>query len=449
MPQDWITSTVQQWYDKLSLESEGTAKIYLSSLNTYWRHLKGQGFSTIDDWVAQVRQEQDSNDINVRRTWASSLEAFVNSYVGPRTGRLMVKQSKARTVSAIMNFLKRCLGDRLESYEFTYGTKAERLQELRAKEEVSPVTLDEIKALYAEAKNKRDRAILSSLMSGFGVSEWTQFATEWYKYANDIRQGKVPVRVVVTRVKTGISYSAFLWDDAVDDLKQLMDERERDLGRPLTKDDALFANQYGRQLDQHDVQKTIRRLAHFSGVEPRSKDKVSYRIRPHELGRDYFKTQASMAGIQNDVSEYLLGHKIDSLGYNKMHKTDEGKQLIQREASKLRHTLNIRTGKKAPFSALEDPRVITLETLAKALYPTDYNDIEIRVKEMAGRGALANEVVQFLNDEIARRQQTPASYQYERIPEDKADNHLNHGWEFVQVLPSGLLLVRRKKALSA
>ncbi len=456
LPQDWITQSVQQWHDKLALEAKGTATGYLSGLGTYWRDVLSKKFATIDDWVSQVKQEQESNDINVRRNWAISLENFVNSYVGPKTGRPLVKGSKTAKVSAITSFLKRCLGSRLETYEFTYGTKQERMAELRHNEDVPPVTLDEIKTLYSEAKNRRDKAILSTL-SGFGVSEWYQFATEWFKHVNEIREGKVPIRVVVTREKTGITYAAFLWDDAVDDLKQLLDERERELERPLTANDPLFANQYGKQVSKRDVQKTIRRLADRSGVEPRSRSKVSYRIRPHELGRDYFRTQLSLAGVQNNVSEYLLGHKIDDLGYDKFHKTDEGKRLIQNEASKLRAILNINTGRGQPHSEAE-AELVMLAKFAKLFTPKAYDKFIEKFPE-ASRGAATNveAALDFLRQEVKDMVQPGAhvettrrsnhEYDYIRTAVESDDymQALQDGYEDFSTNGGNVHVLRKKK----
>ncbi len=251
------------------MKSEGTAAGYYSNLGTYWvNSLKAQGFSTIDDWVATVQKEQDSSEVNVRRAWAVDLESFINSYVSPATERLLSVGARNVMRWAVESYLKHCLGDRLESYQFTYGTKTEWLAEQRVKEETAPVSREEIAKVYTEAKNRRDRAIISSLMSGFGISEWLQFTKEWSKYADDIRNGKVPIRVVVTRQKTGITYACLLWDDAADDLKELLDERERELGRQLTDSDSLFTNQSGRPIQDQDVQKTFRRLADRSGVEP-------------------------------------------------------------------------------------------------------------------------------------------------------------------------------------
>jgi len=122
--------TVSQWHSKKFLEAEGTADVYRSNLNTYWqRSLKAQGLPTIDDWIATVRKEQESTDVSLRRKWGSELESLVN-YVSPTTGRFLGKSAKNVLVASVTSYLKRCLGDRLESYDFTLGTKAERIAEI-------------------------------------------------------------------------------------------------------------------------------------------------------------------------------------------------------------------------------------------------------------------------------------------------------------------------------
>ena len=101
-----FTPTVKQWFDKLVLKSEGTAKGYFSNLKTYWNvALNAQGFSTVDDWVAHVKKEQASDEVNVRRAWAISLESFINSYVSPSTHRLLSSDSKNTMRAAIQNYL--------------------------------------------------------------------------------------------------------------------------------------------------------------------------------------------------------------------------------------------------------------------------------------------------------------------------------------------------------
>ncbi len=435
--------SVKQWYAKRALESEKTADGYFSRLQTYWTfYLKPHGFIGIDEWVGQVRKEQASTDVTVRRTWAVNLESFVNSYVPKRTGRPLVKGAKNMTAMAVTSFLRHSLGDSLDqSYSITLGSKAERVAEIRRKEDVAPLTIEEVKKLYTEAKNRRDRAISSTFVSGgVGMAEWLQFVQDWHKYASDIRENKVPVRIIATRPKTEQGYVHFLWDDATEDLRELLGEREREVGRPLSASDALFVNQSNKPIKGLDVAKTIRRLADRSGVEPYDKNAVSYRVRPHELGKDMFRTQLALARVANDVAEYLTGHVVDANAYNKYHRTPEGKKLIESEASKLRPLVNIRTG-KGRADTDKDTRLIAAEELLKSVFPDLWEKYEITARTLTVEEALS-----WIRQTIKERAMpTNPPYEYQRIPEDKADNHLNHGWEFVQVLPSGQLLIRRVK----
>jgi len=96
----------------------------------------------------------------------------------------------------------------------------------------------------------------------------------------------------------------------------------------VTESDALFINQFGKPVKDFVVSNMIRELADRSGVDPSVEGKVSYRVRPHEVGRDTFKTQCALARIPDDVSEYLIGHEIDQYQYNRFHKTTDGQKII-------------------------------------------------------------------------------------------------------------------------
>jgi hypothetical protein len=189
-----FTQSVNQWHSKKFLEAEGTADVYRSNLNTYWqRSLKAQGLPTIDDWIATVRKEQESTDVSLRRKWGSELESLVNSYVSPTTGRLLGKSAKNVLVASVTSYLKRCLGDRLESYDFTLGTKAEQIAEIsREGKRRSRLNRRNQGAVQGSQEQTR-QSILSTLLSGgCGVAEWIQFANEWFRYVDDKRQAKRP-----------------------------------------------------------------------------------------------------------------------------------------------------------------------------------------------------------------------------------------------------------------
>jgi site-specific recombinase XerD len=444
--------SVKQWHSKKALEAPNTARLYLYQLNLYWNHSLEKTYSTIDDYVAQVRKEQDG-DINQRRKWASDLEAFVNVYVSVKTGRPLVEAAKNVLVASVTSYLKHCLGDRLESYTFTLGSKMERMAERRQKENVSPVTIDEINALYKEAKNKRDRAILSTLLSGgCGVSEWIQFNEEWFRYVNDIRANKVPIKINVTRPKTMQSYTHFLWDDAVEDVKDLLEERERDLGRQLTASDPLFTNQSGHAIKANDVGKTIRRLAHRSGAEVKDKTKLSYRIRVHEIGKDFFRTQLTIARVDKDVAEYLSGHVVDANAYNKYHKLPEGQAIIAKEASKLRPLLNIRTGKGQPQSETE-AELQAAERTVKLLFPSVWEKYQMVARQLTAEQALEwfrTETLQVQPNKVQlpqtkRWDNHEYSYVKAAVESDDYDQALADGYEDFQSNGSNLHVLRKKK----
>jgi hypothetical protein len=103
------TPSVTRWHAKKALDSTGTAKVYLSSLNKYWDHSLQAKYTTIDDWVRQTEQEQTSNDISVRRKWATDLENFVNAYISNR-GRPLVESAKNVVAMAATSYLKHFLG---------------------------------------------------------------------------------------------------------------------------------------------------------------------------------------------------------------------------------------------------------------------------------------------------------------------------------------------------
>ena len=92
-----------------------------------------------------------------------------------------------------------------------------------------PPSREDLKALYSQCRTPRDRALLLSLIHGFGLSEWIDFANSWHKYKADIEDGAVPLRIDIpyrskTLRKTKVDSYTFLWDDAVEDLKTLLEE---------------------------------------------------------------------------------------------------------------------------------------------------------------------------------------------------------------------------------
>ena len=297
-----------------------------------------------------MRKSSFSKDVKVRRAWGSQLQTFFLAYVSPRTKKLWTIDTRKLVVAAVKNFLAYHIGD-VADYEFSYGTKEERIQEAKAEEEAEPLTSDEIRRLVKEAKNPRDRALILCLMPGLGVGELIQFTKDWYKYAEAIRNKTIPLRINLVRPKTVRAYWTLLWDDAVETLNDLLQERERKLERKLTDKDYLFVTSYGEPIREESVQDMVRDLADRSGVEKRVENKLTYRVRPHELGRDFLRTTLENLEVQHSIAEFLLGHKVDPLLYNKFARTEEGKDRITKALARARPILNVLTGRGGDVGA--------------------------------------------------------------------------------------------------
>jgi site-specific recombinase XerD len=335
---------VAEWVGTLT--SQSAKELYPQFLYTYFTtHVKGRGY-TLKTWVDEIGSQQTSANFKDRRAWATELQGWVNNHI-TQTGKLYTSKSRKVIVTAIKSFLQFQLGE-LEGRDSIKTTSSEqRLIEAKQKDEMAPISVQEFKKLVNEATTKRDRAMLLSLACGMGVGEWVQFAREWWKYADQIRAKNSPLRVNVIRPKTASVYFVLMWDDAVEALSVLLEDREHEVGRPLKKGDELFVNQVGGPLIDSRVQRTIRELAVKSGIEAREKGRIVYRIRPHEIGRDFFRTLAENAEIPTTVAEFSIGHlkKIDPLEYNRFYRTPEGQARIENYLGRLRPLLNVVSGK--------------------------------------------------------------------------------------------------------
>src|SRR5436309_15248476 len=299
---------VKEWIETLT--SESAKELYSQFLYTYFNHsVKVRGF-TIKAWVEEVGNQRTSMNAKDRRAWATELSSFLNTYISPVTSKPYAGKTRKTINTAIKSFLVFHAGD----LEGKVGKQPadQSYADAKRKEELTPISIDEFKKLVFQATNTRDRAMLLSLAVGLGTGEWVEFADESWKYTEAIRAKTVPLRVNIVRPKKPEeAYFVLMWDDAIDSLNLLLEKRERDLGHPLKKGDYLFVNKAGGRVIEHRVQRTVRELAEASGVEARELGRIIYRIRPAEIGRDFFRTLCEHAEVPTTIAEFSLGHKIE------------------------------------------------------------------------------------------------------------------------------------------
>jgi hypothetical protein len=298
-----------------------------------------------------------------------------------------------------------------------------------------------------------------------GVGEWLQFAHDCTtKYLDAIRNLKVPTRVAVVRPKNKQHYSVELWDDSMEYLRLLLLEREKEVGHALGPSDQLFVSTYGDPITSHRVQHMVRFLADKLGLEKREKGKIIYKFRPHEIGRDFFRTLCDNQGVPEKIAEYSLGHKIDPNEYNKFHRTPEGQKRIVDALSKLRPYLNVVTGKGTEANNAKEVKQLEgvvhasiaeveaikaqnaqlgkdMATLRDALRTGQIETIQktiAELKEQAQKRLSGSGTTRFTNGthDYIKTDMTSPDF----------DQAIVEGWEIVLQSPDGKVLLRKPKA---
>jgi hypothetical protein len=155
-----------------------------------------------------------------------------------------------------------------------------------------------------------------------------------------------PVRVNLIRKKKHVKFYTFFTDDCIDTLATLVDEREKEAGRPLTEKDLLFINYRGQPITEHRIQEQLR--SHRDNAPVAHPEN----IKAHEIGRDCFVTLFANhhIGPFNDrgkslPAEFCVGHTVDDLKYQKAAWTKKGEADLQEIFQQLRKELNLITGR--------------------------------------------------------------------------------------------------------
>jgi uncharacterized coiled-coil protein SlyX len=121
------------------------------------------------------------------------------------------------------------------------------------------------------------------------------------------------------RVKTGKQYYTFISSDAVKALQSWMNIRQTLTGQAMSAGAPIFITNQKTAVAKAMLSSLFNRLAFASGLEVRKYGRASevrYRFHSHEL-RDTFRSACTMAGVAYAVSEFLIGHEIDKLHYDK------------------------------------------------------------------------------------------------------------------------------------
>lgn len=250
--------------------------------------------------------------------------------------------------------------------------------------DVAPVkkelTLDDFKRIV-EASNIMHQAVLLSMLSaGVGpdeVVEWSDQGIRKLEEAldSDLHRKWKMVRIDLRPRKTNPDpYFTFIGGDALKAVKDWLDVRtlkkaafEENTGENFP--DSVFVNQTNTPLTVTGLETYWRRKMHRLRIvrrDPEPKPGTRYGRNLHQI-RSLFRTQCWRARMDEDAAEFMIGHRIDRLNYNKFFRDE---RAVLDEHLKLHVEVNIISSAK-PFGKVDEDEVETLRQKVKELERRD------------------------------------------------------------------------------
>lgn len=305
---------------------------------------------------------------------------------------------------------------------------------------MTPLTLDEVRSLILNAPQPYKTALVLLLQSGTGLAEFTQFNLEGWQPVIDRLDNPGPLRIDLYRQKTSRRrverYYTFIGADGKRQLQEWLQMR------PTCDEPALFVvyNKNRRRwvpLRGRLIGNMITKIGKRTGLI-QANELQRYHIHAHEF-RDLFKSLCTLNGVNPVASEFFLGHRIDKLGYDKSPGYDVA--WFQREYQKVEPQLNILSG----AGSREDmKKEVTLEAIRRFGEALGIDPMKIRIEKQRslGRSLDSEEEIQLITNEIKKLREPDDDPQI-IVHESELETYLVDGWEFVSVLPSQKILIRK------
>jgi len=309
------------------------------------------------------------------------------------------------------------------------------LDKLRAID-IKPLEVGEVRKVILNATQPYKAALMVVFQSGMSLNEFNQFNTIGWERAVGRLDEEGPIRIDLVREKTSRfnvrKYYTFIGEDSkmlIKDWIKMKPAESNTLFIVFNKNKRDWVPLTGRNLGNY-----LTKIAKKIGlIKPNGMNR--YHIHLHEF-RDLFKSLCTLHGVNPVASEFFLGHTIDKLGYDKSPEYNE--DWFRSEYMKVEPALNILSN---PEGKSVD-KIEMIKTFARSI-GADITDLKIaRMREEypdASEEELIGKIIR------AELQAMKNSKEYKAIDEEELVNFLREGWEIVQPLNGGKIVISRVK----
>jgi site-specific recombinase XerD len=264
----------------------------------------------------------------------------------------------------------------------------------------------------------------------------------------EIEQGnvvfeKMPTKVVVRSnlSKTRQKYFTFLSEEGCTYLREYLEERLRS-GEKLGKESPVIAYQRAsttrKFMTTRKITRLIREAMRRAGVWKR----------PYVL-RAYAETQFIIAESKGKIShpylQFIAGHKGDIESRYSTNKGRLPEEMVEgiRDAYKACEPFLSTVAQPLEHSSIvKEAKVEALKSIAKSLLGIDLLEVKIAREREIGRELDWDEEIELFENEIRKMREGEDDPQM-IVSEKELESYLTDGWEFVSVLPSQKILIRK------
>lgn len=230
----------------------------------------------------------------------------------------------------------------------------------------SQLDIEDVRKLINHCKSLRNKAIIYTIISsGLGGNEVRNLKIKHIKN----KDGNGIATLQLTRQKVNYEFTTFLSPEAVDAIKEYLDFRNKSLKLAVKGDDDwLFVSEDGVKFTEHAFVKVFREIGIEAGYG--NGHGLFGLARAHNL-RKFFNSQLLNNGADIFFTDYLMGHKIDS-----MHET-----YFKADPKKLKE----RYMKYLPFLTIEKTEARVLESDAYNRLQADNAQLRLELEKTQKR----------------------------------------------------------------
>jgi len=417
--------TVTAWLN--SLPSEKTQRTYRLVFDLFWayaseNHLKdytyqdnGNGTRPVDSPDALVRHRYAEYKPDDEDPESSHCEKMVETWHNVLLrNKKMADRSARGYVAVVMSFFKHATRNKASlELQINYRNRRVRVKYVPTQEDL---------ANLREYCNPKHWALIAAMKdSGFGPDQLSHI--KWGQVIRDLDHGDFWF-VSGQREKTDEPFATFFGPDAVEAIKAAYGDSSSAGNTPI------FVGEYGTYTSK-GISKAIKEVIVRAGFskEERTKNFTAYSLRA------YFNTAMETARVPDNWRKSMMGHSLGQTqsAYSRPHVED----LLRTYRSAYKY-LTISAANTQQGMSPEDVAAMmhifaTKDKIAFAKFIETHGD-DHPISKLLKRQISASEV-----EKPAKR---PKLGDVDRVTEEEATNHLNHGWKLLSVMPSGQLLIQ-------